>query len=74
MGAEPVQVSTFYIQGFAEAFRTVRGEIDELCTNLPINLAVTALLHAIPNETERLNYLVEKIDNNTMPPKRAARL
>lgn len=69
--AEDIQASTFRIQGFAQAIRAVRDEIDELRTNSPVSLAVSALLHAIENETERLSYFVEKIDNNTMPALRA---
>ena len=71
--AEDIQVSTFHIQGLTEAIHSVRDNVDVLRrANSPEALAMSALLHAIENETERLNYLVEKIDNNTMPPQRAA--
>jgi hypothetical protein len=52
------------------------GSEDAVFSPTPIEealrVAMSALLHAIENETERLNYLVEKIDYNTMPPQRAA--
>ena len=69
---EDIQVSTFHIQGLTEAFQAVRDNVPELRrANSPEGLAMSALLHAIENETERLNHLVEKIDDNTILPQRA---
>ena len=71
--AEDIQVSTFHIQGLTEAIHSVRESVDELWrASSPGGRAMSALLHAIENETDRLNYLIEKIDDTTTPRQQAA--